>query len=168
MWVLKINYIIQDKSRYFTRNQRVSSYPRRWQAPPSQQPLRHFTTDWWTIIPLNRCWHVIRLKPIAFDKEQGHSARLLHSGCQKNVPVFKRFFSTTTYAAIPLLGTLLWKAVQSLYRVAKVKTWAQIFACARCFFSEPSNNMLMIIKNITSLTGLQILGRTSISGSREG
>jgi hypothetical protein len=24
-----------------------------------------------------------------------------YSGCQKNVPVFKRFFSTTTYAAIP-------------------------------------------------------------------
>jgi hypothetical protein len=27
-----------------------------------------------------------------------------YSGCQKNVPVFKRFFSTTTYAAIPSLG----------------------------------------------------------------
>ncbi len=31
----------------------------------------------------------------------------LYSGCQKNVPVFKRFFSTTTYAAIPQFGTLL-------------------------------------------------------------
>ena len=30
--------------------------------------------------------------------------RLAYSGCQKNVLVFKRFFSTTTYAAIPYLG----------------------------------------------------------------
>jgi hypothetical protein len=28
----------------------------------------------------------------------------LYSGCQKNVAVFKRFFSTTPYAAIPSLG----------------------------------------------------------------
>jgi hypothetical protein len=30
----------------------------------------------------------------------------------KNAPIIKRSFSTTTYAAIPYLGTLLWKAVQ--------------------------------------------------------
>ncbi len=37
-----------------------------------------------------------------------------YSGCQKNVAVFKRFFSTTTYTAIPSFGTLLWKAVYSV------------------------------------------------------
>ena len=29
----------------------------------------------------------------------------IYSGCQKNVPVFKRCFSTTTYTAIPYFGT---------------------------------------------------------------
>ncbi len=29
---------------------------------------------------------------------------VFYSGCQKNVQVLKRFFSTTTYAAIPSLG----------------------------------------------------------------
>lgn len=32
--------------------------------------------------------------------------------CQKNVGVCKRFFSTTTYAAIPLLGMFLCKALK--------------------------------------------------------
>jgi len=36
---------------------------------------------------------------------------LFFSGCQKDVPVFKRFFSTTTYTAIPYFGTSFWKAV---------------------------------------------------------
>jgi hypothetical protein len=36
---------------------------------------------------------------------------VFYSGCQKNVQVLKRFFSTTTYAAIPSFGTLLWKTV---------------------------------------------------------
>jgi hypothetical protein len=37
------------------------------------------------------------------------SAIQLYSGCQKNVPIFKRFFynRTTLYAAIPQFGTLL-------------------------------------------------------------
>ncbi len=30
---------------------------------------------------------------------------------KKNDPVFNRFFSTATYAAIPSFVTLLWKAV---------------------------------------------------------
>jgi hypothetical protein len=36
-----------------------------------------------------------------------------YSGCQKNVPVFKRFFYNRTffYAALPNFGTLLWKTV---------------------------------------------------------
>jgi hypothetical protein len=32
-------------------------------------------------------------------------------GARKMKPLFKRFFSTTTYAAIPSFGTLSWKAV---------------------------------------------------------
>jgi hypothetical protein len=36
-----------------------------------------------------------------------------YSGCQKNVPVFKRFFYNRTffYVALPNFGTLLWKTV---------------------------------------------------------
>jgi len=52
--VFKINYKIQEKSRYFTRNQRVSRYPERWQAKSSQHILRHFVTGRWAIIPFNR------------------------------------------------------------------------------------------------------------------
>jgi len=41
----------------------------------------------------------------SFTKQAGLKSQfLLYSGCQKNVAVFKRFFSTTPYAAIPLLG----------------------------------------------------------------
>jgi len=29
----------------------------------------------------------------------------LYRGCLKNVPLYKRFFATTTYAAIPYSGT---------------------------------------------------------------
>jgi hypothetical protein len=38
----------------------------------------------------------------------------VYSGCQKNVPVFKRFFYNRTffYAALPYFGTLSWNAVQ--------------------------------------------------------
>jgi hypothetical protein len=32
------------------------------------------------------------------------NAPFIYSGCRKNVAVFKRFFSTTPYAAIPYLG----------------------------------------------------------------
>jgi hypothetical protein len=40
----------------------------------------------------------------------------IYRGCQKNVPVFKRFFlqpynRATVSAAIPYFGTLLWKTV---------------------------------------------------------
>jgi hypothetical protein len=41
MQVYKINYIIQDKSRYFTADQRVSRYPwHRWLG--SSHPIRRF------------------------------------------------------------------------------------------------------------------------------
>jgi hypothetical protein len=33
--------------------------------------------------------------------------------CQKNVAVFKRFFSRTTYTSIPQFGILLWTAVKA-------------------------------------------------------
>jgi len=82
--VFKINYKIQEKSRYFTRNQRVSRYPERWQAKSSQQILRYFANGRWAIIPLNRSrivnhWNVIRLKAILFDKEQEFQTLLLQS-----------------------------------------------------------------------------------------
>ena len=35
----------------------------------------------------------------------------LHNDCQINVPLYKRYFVTTTYAAIPYFGTKIWKAV---------------------------------------------------------
>jgi hypothetical protein len=35
----------------------------------------------------------------------------LYSDCQKNVPLYERFFVTTTYAAIPYFGAKIWKAV---------------------------------------------------------
>jgi hypothetical protein len=37
---------------------------------------------------------------IASKGRKGKKTLLMYSGWQKNIPVFKRFFSTTTYAAI--------------------------------------------------------------------
>jgi len=45
-------------------------------------------------------------------KKQRHGSALIGaavSGCK--APGIQTFFSTTTYAAIPYFGTLLWKAV---------------------------------------------------------
>jgi hypothetical protein len=44
---------------------------------------------------------------------------VFYRGCQKNVAVFKRFFSTTPYAALPYLGTLLCESGISSFTIKK-------------------------------------------------
>ena len=127
MQVHKINYIIQDKSRYFTADQRVSRYPWLewlWVAPL----IRRFTFRRSGLKPPKKnatAVTLIRLIRLSFDKEQWFWVR-----------------SSLSDSTAKNLSSNIW--------------W---------FFPAFVVRMLMIIKNITSLTGLQILGRAGASGN---
>jgi hypothetical protein len=81
-----------------------------------------------------------------------------YSGCQKNVPVFKRFFSTTPYAAIPSLGVFKPGAVHARPRLHPHRLrHCRAFVFSRRWRKNPSHPLCVwsVTRNIIMESGVK-------------